>query len=508
VGLTFGELDERSDRVAAGLSELGVGRGDRVATLATNRIEVVELFFAVAKLGAIQVPLNAFLKGEFLRYQLDRSAAVALIADADGLRSVRPLLAGVSALRHVVALDERASAECAATAVFSELYLSATPPESSPRPEDTMSIIFTSGTTGLPKGCVVSHGYYVRSGRLTGQALGLNANDTIYCALPLFHAGGRLLALTNALVHGIPVSVDSAFSASRFFERARRVHATVAIGVGAMGQALMATPPGPGDRDHSVRTMLVSPMPVSVQEKFQERFGIDPWTEFYGQTECVPLTLTPRSAERDRAGCGLPAPDVEVGLLDELGDAVPHGEVGEVCIRPRSRFAMFDGYLDDPAQTLEAFRGLWYHTGDTARRRDSGELEFVDRKKDSMRRRGENVSSMELEAAIIRHDGVAEVAVHGVPSAQTEDDIKACIVPMQGVSLEPAELFEFFRVNLPYFAVPRYVEMYDELPKNAVGRVMKHVLRERGNGSSTIDFEGLGMAVARADRRDGGQSPR
>jgi crotonobetaine/carnitine-CoA ligase len=162
---------------------------------------------------------------------------------------------------------------------------------------------------------------------------------------------------------------------------------------------------------------------------------------------------------------------------------------------------MFDGYWRDPDRTLDAYRGLWYHSGDTARRRPSGELEFVDRKSDSMRRRGENISSTELEASISAHPAVADVTVHAVPSEQTEDDIKAWIVLAPGPQISSAELFEYFRMTLPYFAIPRYIEFLDALPKNAVGRVMKHVLRERGNSASTVDFDQLGLSVAPAERR-------
>lgn len=498
---TFAEMDRRSDRVAAGLGSLGVGRGDRVAILSPNRVEILELFFALGKLGAIQVPLNSFLKGSFLKHQLAHSASVALVADADGLRAARPLMGELEHLHHVIALDGDDGLADVATSRYGELDSHNQPPATVVAPDDVMSILFTSGTTGLPKGCVLSHGYYARCGRITADGLNLSSQDSLYSSLPLFHAGGQLLVLIAALVRGLPITIDSVFSARRFLSRAREVDATVAIGVGAMGQALMAVPPDPHDRDHRVHSMLVAPMSPDTQAQFQARFGIDPWTEFYGQTECVPLSCAPRNGDRDRGGCGYPAADLEVALLGDDGREVPDGQVGEICLRPREPFAMFDGYWNDTEQTLQAFRGLWFHTGDNGRRRPSGELEFVDRKKDSMRRRGENVSSMEVEASIMAHPAVAEVAVHAVPSRQTEDDIKACIVLAPGATIGPDELFDHFRKTIPYFAVPRYVDLLDELPKNAVGRVMKHILRERGNSTSTIDFDQLGMSVAAADRR-------
>jgi crotonobetaine/carnitine-CoA ligase len=499
---TFAQIHDKTDRLAAGFAALGIGRGDRVAILAPNRVEVLELFFALAKLGAIQVPLNAYLKGDFLKHQIAHSASVALVADAAGLQAVRPMLQHLDHLRHVIQLAGGDGLDRIATTQYGDLELMGQPPALTLNPADTMSIMFTSGTTGLAKGCVLSHGYYVRAGTVTADAFGLGPEDSLFSCLPLFHGGARLLVLTAALTRGIPVTIDSAFSARRFLPRAREVRATVVAGVGAMGQAILAVPPGDHDRDHRIHTMLVAPMPPATQAAFQQRFGIDPWTEFYGQTECVPLSCTPRKGERDRAGCGQPAPDLEVALLDDSGRGVPDGEVGEICIRPREPFAMFDGYWRDPDRTLDAYRKLWYHTGDTARRRPSGELEFVDRKSDSMRRRGENVSSMELESSISAHPAVAEVAVHAVPSAQTEDDIKAWIVLTPGEQVSPDELFEYLRMTLPYFAIPRYIEIVDALPKNAVGRVMKHILRERANSADTIDFDHLGFSVAPAQRRN------
>jgi crotonobetaine/carnitine-CoA ligase len=277
-----------------------------------------------------------------------------------------------------------------------------------------------------------------------------------------------------------------------------------------MGAALLAAEPGANDRDHGLRTMMVAPMSPTAQDAFRERFGIEPWTEVFGQTECIPVTITPLSSNaRDAAGCGLAAPDLEIELLDleiELLDESEHpvqdGSTGEICLRPRhGRFAMFDGYWQDAAATLGALRGLWYHTGDYGRRLPSGALAFVDRKKDSLRRRGENVSSIELEAAINAHPDIVESAVHAVPSELAEDDIKACVVLRDGAEVDAERLFAYLKEHLPYYAVPRYVEVIEALPRNAVGRVMKHVLREREFTDATWDFEALGLVVARAERR-------
>ena len=236
---------------------------------------------------------------------------------------------------------------------------------------------------------------------------------------------------------------------------------------------------------------------------FGHLFGFlvpEPWVDVFGQTECMPTTLTPlSSAQRDPNGCGIAAPDLEVALLDDEDNVLEGEAKGEICLRPKQPYAMFDGYFDNPAATLAACRGLWYHTGDYGQRLRSGAFAFVDRKKDCMRRRGENIASVELEHAIDAHPAVVESAVHAVASTLGEDDIKVCIVA--SASIEPAELFAFFKTNLPYFAIPRYVEFLAALPRNGVGRVMKHKLREAGNPPGTWDFEALGLTVTKQERR-------
>lgn len=492
-------MDERSARVAAGLTAMGIGHGDRVAILAPNRGEVLEVIFALARIGAIQVATNIYLKGPFVKHQLSQSGAMAVVADDEGLRALEPLMGELPGCKHVIALDHT-RLDHIATTRYVDLDIAQDPPQLSVQPEDVMAIMFTSGTTGMPKGCVLSHGYYLRAGRLVADGVHLTSRDSIFTALPMFHGGGQLLVLCSALVRGLAAAIDPVFSASRTIARARETAATVIVGVGAMGQAMLDSAADARDREHGVRAMIVSPMRADAQARFRERFGIEPWTHIYGQTECVPLALTPADEPGDPAGIGRPAPDLDVRLLDDDGVEVPAGEAGEICFRPRQRFVMFDGYWNDSAQTQAALVDGWFHSGDLARMRPSGEIEFADRKKDSMRRRGENVSSLEVEVAIAQHPAVAEVAVHAVRSSQTEDDIKACIVLNHGADVSSEGLFDFFQKTLPYFMIPRYVDIIDQLPKNAVGRVMKQILRDK-TSTPTIDFDALGLSVARADRR-------
>lgn len=505
VAYTYAQLDSRADVVAAGFAALGVKKGDRVGILCPNRPEMIEMYFGLARLGAIQVPINVYLKGEFLRYQVADCQASVMVVDKEGRDAIQPLLGELDGLATVVSLDA-ADAEplggVAEVAYSTILAADSPPPAVELTPADTMSILYTSGTTGYPKGCVLSHGYYMRVARLVAEGLALTDEDAIYSPLPLFHSGARMMVLGMALWRGLPLTIDPAFSATKILPRCAEVGATVIIGMGAMGAAMLARPRQESDRDHAVHTMMMVPMSAADQELFSDRFGIDPWTELFGQTECVPVLITPRSqGARDRTSCGVPAPDLDVALLDDSDEPVAVGEVGEICIRPRERFAMFDGYWNKPADTLRQFRNLWYHTGDNGRRLPSGSFTFVDRKKDALRRRGENVSSLELEASLVRHAKVAEAAVHAVPSELAEDDIKACVVLEAGAAIDPSELFEFCKEQLPYYAIPRYVEVVDSLPRNAVGRVMKFKLRERPISESTWDLEKLGLVVGNYDRR-------
>jgi crotonobetaine/carnitine-CoA ligase len=498
--LTFRELDEISDRVAAGLAEAGIGKGDVVAFIVPNRQEMVELFFACAKLGVVQVPLNYWLKGQFLGYQLTDCRATTLIVDELGYRSAAPLLPG-TAIEQLVLLDDVPGAALPSTS-YRSIRECAKP---APRPEvdehDLVSVIYTSGTTGMPKGCMLPNGYYIALGQAFGGAEWVIPDDRVYTAYPLFHTSGQAVALMSALVNDASIAFAAEFHASTFLKEAAEEGASMLWGVGPMGMAILAQPPAPTDGAHPLRLAVWLPMGAEDQAEFERRFATPVVAEAFGQTECVPATISPLRGPRTRGAAGRSMPYLEIQTVDEGDRPVPPGEVGEIVIRPREPNVMFQGYWGKPEATLEAFRNFWHHTGDLGRFDEDGVLTFVDRKKDALRRRGENVASFELEQAIAAHPDIARVAVTAVPSPLGEDDIKASIVCHPGHPVTPEGLFDYFKNNLPYYAIPRYVDVRDSLPSNALNRIMKHLLRQEGVPESAWDLQALGLSVARGERR-------
>lgn len=501
--LTLGELDLRSSRLAAGLSGIGVGRGDRVALLMPNRLEMIEILLAMAKLGSIQVPLNYWLKGDLLRYQLADCGARVLIADETGLGTVAPLLDGTSIDRVVLldANDPRAIG-------YGDLLEDTVVQPVRARPGDLLSISYTSGTTAEPKGCMLSTGYYVSVGRSYGDRRWVVPGDRVYAAFPLFHTSGQMVAFMSALVNDASIAVAPEFHASRFMSDAATIGATMLIGVGFHATAILHRPPDPADSAHPFRLAAWVPLPAEQQLQFEKRFNTPVVSEGYGQTECVPISASHVDGPRNVSSSGQPAPLVEIQIEAEDGTSAATGEVGEIVVRPKVSHAMFSGYWNRPQETVTTWRNLWHHTGDLGRIDGDGFVNFVDRRKDVIRRRGENISSAHIEGVLRELHEIADVAVCALPSPVGDDDIKACVVESSRGSIGPEMLFDFLRHRLPYFAIPRYIHLHESLPVNALGRVMKHKLRDEGLPSDHWDFEKLGLIVPRAERRGPAPSPK
>ncbi len=505
---TYAEMAMLTDRVGAGLAAHGVGKDAKLAILSANRAEFAALYLSCGRAGVIQVPLNAFLKGEFLRYQLEHSTATAIALDHAGFESVAPLLPLLPGLQTIICFDDLTLEHSAGGRTLVSYADLATSAESFRPPtlteDDVASLLYTSGTTGLPKGCVVPHGYALRFARHWARQMELTADDVQYGLYPLFHAGGQLAAMLSPLIVGCSAVIETEFSAQQLLPRAIEWGATVVAGVGAHALMLLAQPPTDLDHRHRIRLFYGAPLRPDTRADLAARLGITVTAQQYGQTECCPVTYSPYTEESTNpSSCGRPAPDLDVAVVDEDDRPVPAGAIGEIMARARGPHAMFAGYWRDPDATARAFRGGWYHTGDAGLIADDGTLTFVDRKKNVIRRRGENISSVELEAAILGCPGVADVTVFPIASDLVEDEVMATIVLAEGCDATPGDLFAYFKGNVPYFAIPRYVDVVDSLPRNAMNRVMKHVLQERGVTAATWDFNELGLVVGRTERRGG-----
>lgn len=499
---SYTQLAERANRLAGGLRRHGVKPGERIAFVLTDRMEIAELLFAAVRLGAILVPINPFLKGRFMRHQLELSDPAVIVVDRAGMASIKGLIDNVQP-REIVNIEPIDSPEIAIPVTAFAALFEEPLPDSEHDPDGSlpMAIMFTSGTTGASKGCILSRGHVVKVGATIAKVYGLTTEDVMFTALPMFHGAALIVTLMEGVVSRASVHMTGGFRASSFMIEAENAGATVALCIGAMGPMLLAQPPRDTDNRHRLRLLHIVPISPANRIEFERRFNVKLWTESFGQTECMVIAFGLPEGPNDPTSCGRASELVELAILDDAGQRQPPGKGGEIAIRPKTSGAMFKGYWRNPQATLETWRDLWHHTGDNGVLDENGVLRFLDRKKDSIRRRGENVSSIELEAAILEHRAVQAVAVHAVDSGLSEDEIKACLVLHTGQTLTPKDIFEFFKANLPYFAIPRFVECYTEFPLTESMKVRKQDLRAMGNSAACWDLDLLGLRIERWERR-------
>jgi carnitine-CoA ligase len=493
--LTYQGLDEETEHIASGLARAGLTSGDRVAALLFNTPEFPLLWFGAAKLGAVLVPLNTGLKGEILRYELADSAPAAIVVDRRLWPAYEPLRASLGIRREWVA-DPEGPGETLPPGArpFSELPSDAPLPDRPPvRPSDPVSIMYTSGTTGPPKGAIIPHEKQILTPQAIGRRSRLAPDSVLFTALPLFHCNAQEMTTLTALLNDLPAAFDERFHASAYWETAAEFGATHVSLLISMINVLFKQPEKPSDRGHRVRTALTAGTTRAVWPDFERRFGLT-IVELYGMTECGCTTLM-NPPDRIRVGSvGTPLEFVEADVVDDDDRPVPTGTRGELVVRPRAPYSMFLGYLNKSEQTVEAWRNLWFHTGDFVTRDADGYYYFVDRKKDVIRRRGENLAPYDVESVLNRHPAVFESVVVGVPSPLGEEDVKAFVQLKPGAEVEPKELFEFCAEHLPFFMVPKYLELIDEIPKTANQKAQRFVLRGR-KGGAEHDRDQLGVVV-------------
>jgi crotonobetaine/carnitine-CoA ligase len=492
---SFAEVRDAAARAAGNLAAGGVGPGDRVAMMCENRIEVLDLVLGCAWLGAVAVPINVALRGTQLTHVL-RNCGARQIAIDTALLAVLGQTELPATLEIAWALDgvaAQGSLACEVTVPPSGGE--PMPPSQAVGPGDTVAILYTSGTTGPAKGVCCPQAQFYWWGIVVGEMLGIGEDDVLYTCLPLFHTNA-LNAFVQALVAGATFHIGPRFSASRFWTTLAESEATVTYLLGAMVNILASRPSEPQERAHRARVALAPGTPAALFDAFRERFGIQ-LVEGYGSTETNCAIAAPWTAQR--AGYMGPVRDgFEARVVDEYDVEVPAGESGELVLRSSAPYSFASGYFEMPEQTVEAWRNLWFHTGDRVVREADGWFRFVDRLKDAIRRRGENISSFEVEQALIEHAAVAAVAVFPVPSEMAEDEVAAAIVLEPGADVCPRELIDHCAPRLAYFAIPRYIEFVAELPLTENGKVRKAVLRERGITPGMWDREAARVQLKRS----------
>ena len=497
--LTYGEVVERVERRAAGLHALGVRPGDRVVLMMDNSVDMLLAWFAVNRLGAVEVPVNTANRGQSLRHVLLDSGAGVAVLDARYTAQVAEVAGSVPGLRTAVLRGPVTGAlpwDCHA---LEDLDGPADQlPDVLPDHRSPGAIMYTSGTTGPAKGVVMSHAHmYTFAGHVVEQ-LEITSDDVYYVCLPLFHGNAQFMQVYAALIAGASVVVRDGFSASRWIEDVRGCGATVSSLLGVMAQYIHDQPRRAADSDNALHRMVTIPLPAAIAEQFERRFQVT-CVEAYGMTEvCLPMYRPLHEALRP-GSCGKVLEEwFEVAVVDpDTDEPVPDGEVGEFVVRPRSPFTTFSEYHGMPERTVEAWRNLWFHTGDAGRRDADGFYYFVDRIKDRIRRKGENVTAYDIEIALLGIDGVQDVAVVAVPAAEGEDDIKAYVVVRPGADLDHAEVIGHCARQLPYFAVPRYLELIAELPKTPSGKILKRELRSMNGSPHEWDRERAGIRITR-----------
>jgi crotonobetaine/carnitine-CoA ligase len=495
--LSYSETLRRSEILGAALQARGVSKGDRVALMMDNSTEFLLAWFAINLIGAVEAPVNVANKGRSLIHALNNSASSLALVDAALTESVAAVADRLEHLQTVVVVGAAGQGALPfETCTYGDLLAHSEPlAQVHVSYRDPAAIIYTSGTTGPAKGVLACHAHAYQFGKQTVDRLEIGPDDVYYVCLPLFHSNAQWVQVYAALIAGAHMHVARRFRSTRWLDDVRRAGATVSSLLGVMANFLWAQPEREDDRDHPLRRVVAIPMPASLHGRFEERFGIEP-VETYGMTE-ISLPLWRPAGSASRAGSsGRPHPDFEVRLVDPDTDIeVAAGQVGEIVVRPRHPWLFFSGYEGMPEVTLEATRNLWFHTGDAGRVDEEGNWYFVDRIRDRIRRRGENVSSFDIEVAIGDMPGVLKVAAIGVPAADGDDDVKALLVTDR--ELDPVDVVEHCIANLPYFAVPRYLEFVEELPLTHNGKIVKHELRRQGLTGAEWDREAVGITVSR-----------
>jgi len=491
--LTYAGALRSSNQVAQLLGSVGVAPGDRVAVMLPNGLDHCIAWFGISRAGALLVSVNTEYKGAFLTHVLKNSRARVLVVDPRYLGRIRDIEDEVPELEtlFVCGNDDPGDFQMLEALSFDDHRgLEADDPQVDVSYRDDACIMYTSGTTGPSKGVLMPHAHLYLFGLGTIDHLCMGQDDVFYVVLPLFHANGLFMQVYACLIAGATAVIRERFSAGVWLDDIRRYDATLTNSLGAVTAFVLEQPPSEHDRDHRLRAIACAPNPPELEQGLRSRFGIADVIGLYGMTEInIPLYTEPGMPRP--GSCGrVWARYFELKIVEPRTDEpVAPNETGEIVVRPRQPFGFMSGYNATPDKTVEAWRNFWFHTGDAARMDEDGYVYFVDRLKDCIRRRGENISSYEIESVLLQHPAVEEVAAVAVPSelAGAEDEVKVVVVAKPDAVVAPEDLIAYCEPRMPSFAIPRFIEFIDALPKTPTAKVQKHKLRRAGLGTGTWD---------------------
>lgn len=486
VDVTFEQMRRRSRAAANMLADSGVGRGDCVALFTGTCPEWVYFWLGAARIGAVSAAVNAANKGDFLLHTLRLARAKVILTDAERRGRVDEVADGLDTVTDIVVQGDSLTAalEHGADRPLGDDAVAA---------EEVGCLFYTSGTTGPSKAVATTWHYLFSVAATVAAAWEFGSGEVLWTAMPLFHLSAAPSVLAPMLVGGTTVLAQS-FHPSQVWDDIRASGAIGFAGAGAMISMLQNLPADARDAQLPLRFISAAPIDADAYHAIEKRYGCRIVT-MYGMTEAFPIAVKALADEGLPGTSGRPNPHFDVCILDEHGDPLPDGTVGEIACRPKYPHVMSEGYVSQGLGVQP--HQEWFRTGDLGRLDANHNLTYVDRLKDSLRRRGENVSSVEVETVVMRHPAVAEAAAVAVPSELGEDDILVVVTVRPGAALDCAELLDFCAARMPYFCVPRFVERVDELPKNAIGRIRKDLLRERGLSPQAWDRESQGYTVSR-----------
>lgn len=506
--LSYAQAHLACNRVGNAFAGIGVEFGEHVVLMMHNCLEYIWSWIGLSRIGAVAVAVNTAYKGRFLTHVLTNCRARIAVVERDFLPWLAEIEDTIPDLQIVYVPGEPLQVEelprftRIEVRSFDEISRGSDAEitvDVSYR--DIGMIMFTSGTTGPSKGVLMPHGHLYLFGESVHLSLGLTEQDRYYVCMPLFHAQGMLMQTYGTLIAGGSEVLVKTFRASAWIDDIRKYDATVSNLLGVMNDFVLSQPAKETDTDNKLRIVCAVPLTNDTMESLRRRFAIPKFNELFGMTEVNLPVWRPLEAP-DEAGCSGKIWDdyFEVIIADpETDEPLATREVGEILVRPKEPFCFMQGYNAMPDRTVETWRNFWFHTGDAGYIDERGYLWYIDRIKDTIRRRGENISSFEVEAVLLEHEAVAEVAAVAVKADQGgEDEVLVCIVlEPDAESPEPAALLDFCTPRMPYFAVPRYIEFVDEIPKTPSSKIQKNKLRERGLTAATWDREAVGYKVRR-----------